>query len=88
MRTYTITEYDMEDYDNFRDNITIEETITLLRHINRGYIGDYCFTGDEYDFDRFKLHIALDNAIQALIEIQDKQKEETEKQRNGKQGRK
>lgn len=66
MRTYTVTEYEMEDYDNFRNNLTIEETINLLKYINRGYIGDYNFTGSEDDFDRYKLHAALYNAIEIL----------------------
>ena len=66
MRTYTVTEYEMEDYNNFRNNLTIEETINLLKYINRGYIGDYNFTGSEDDFDRYKLHAALYNAIEIL----------------------
>lgn len=66
MRTYTITEYDMEDYENYRNNLTIEETINTLEHIRRGWIDDYNYTGTEDDFERYKLHAALNNAIKIL----------------------
>lgn len=66
MRTYTATEYAREDYENYRNNITIEETIHLLEHISDDWIYDYSFTGTEDDFERYKLHAALYNAIEIL----------------------
>lgn len=66
MRTYTVTEYDEEDYENYRNNLTIEETINTLERIRRGWIADYNFTGTEDDFERYKLHAALYNAIEIL----------------------
>ena len=68
MRTYTITEYEMQDYDNYRENITVDEIINNLKHINRGYIGDYDFTGEERDFELYKLHISISKAIELLRE--------------------
>lgn len=69
MRTYTVTEYDKEDYENYRNNITIQDTINTLEHISRGWIGDYGFTGTEDDFERYKLHAALYNAIEILEKV-------------------
>lgn len=69
MRTYTVTEYDKQDYDDYENNITLTEIINNLKHIKRGYVGDYCFTGDEDDFERFKMHVSLYKAIKMLIEM-------------------
>lgn len=69
MRTYTVTEYDMEDYDNYRNNLTTQDVINTLKRINRGYIGDYNYSGTEDDFDRFTLHEALYKAIEILEKV-------------------
>ena len=69
MKTYTVTKYDMQDYDDYENNITSEEIIKNLKHIKRGYVGDYNYTGDEDDFERFKMHVSLYKAIKMLIEI-------------------
>lgn len=66
MRKYTATEYEQQDYDDYRNNITIDEVISNLKHINRGYIGDYDFTGEEDDFERYKLHTSIYKAIELL----------------------
>ena len=66
MRTYTITEYDREDYDAVRENMTNDEAICLLERIDRGWIPDYNFTGTEDDFENYKLHQALYKAMNAL----------------------
>lgn len=71
MRTYTVTEYDKQDYDNYKNNITLTEIINNLKHIKRGYIDDYNFTGREDDFETFKLHASLDKAIKILIEMKE-----------------
>ena len=36
MKTYTITEYEMKDYDNFENNLTKKEIIDGLKSIARG----------------------------------------------------
>lgn len=69
MRTYTVTEYDRQDYDDYENNITLTEIINNLKYIKRGYIADYNFTGEEDDFERFKLHASLYKAIKILIEM-------------------
>lgn len=76
MRTYTITKYDQEDYDDYENNITMTEIINNLKYINRGYIGDYNFTGDEDDFERFKMHTSLYKAIKILTEINENNSKE------------
>ena len=66
MRKYTVTEYEQQDYDDYRNNITVDEVISNLKHINRGYIGDYDFTGEADDFERYKLHASIYKAIELL----------------------
>lgn len=66
MRKYEVIEYEREDYDDYENNFTLEELIDNLKHINRGYIGDYSYTGDADDFNRFKLHMSLYKAIELL----------------------
>lgn len=66
MRQYTVTEYEKEDYNKAREEMTNEEAIDLLRMIERGWIPDYNFSGSEDDFDNYKLHVALYKAIDLL----------------------
>ena len=68
MREYVVKEYDMQDYDDFRDNLTGDKAIELLERISRGYLPDYDFTGSEDDFDHYCLHMAIRRAIDALQE--------------------
>lgn len=69
MRTYTVTEYDRQDYDDFENNITIDQVIAILDDIDNDWIGDYDYTGEERDFQLFQLHVALREAIKLLAEI-------------------
>ena len=66
MRTHTVTEYDKRYYDYYENNITLTEIIDNLEAIDSGYIGRCEFTGEEDDFERFKLHISLHKAIGML----------------------
>ena len=66
MKEYTIRTYDMEDYEDARDNMTPNDIADYLVYINRGYVPDYNFTGDEGDFERYKLHIAISKAIEII----------------------
>lgn len=66
MKSYTVTEYEMEDYKEVRNNMTNNEAIKLLEIIERGWIPDYSFSGTEDDFDNYKLHVALYKAMDAL----------------------
>lgn len=65
----TICIYDMEDYDNARDTMTLEDIVEYLAHIQRGYVGSYSFSGDEDDFERYKLQIAMSKAIEIIREL-------------------
>lgn len=71
MRQYTVTEYEQEDYEDFKRNLTSEQAIALLERISRGYLPDYNFTGTEDDFDDYCLHQAIYKAIGALEERSD-----------------
>lgn len=66
MKTYTITEYEKEDYDNFQDSLTKKEIINGLNNIARGWLPDYNFTGTEDDFYIFKDHAIINKAIELL----------------------
>ena len=65
MKIYTVKsstmviEYEMDDYDAARDNMSDSKAIDLLKRIDRGYIPDYNFTGKEDDFEYYKLHMAI-----------------------------
>ena len=53
MRTYTVTEYDKEDYDAQSKEIsemTNDELAQEIRNIARGWLPDYNYTGAENDF--------------------------------------
>ena len=69
MKTYTITKYEMSDYDEYEENITIDEIVNKLEYAKRGYIGDYNYTGDEWDCELFKIHAAISKAVKLLKEI-------------------
>ncbi len=66
MKTYTVTEYEMEDYKNFREGMTNEEAVELLNRIERGWIPDYNFDGTEGDYENYQLHQAIYKGIEAL----------------------
>ena len=66
MIQYTVTEYDMEDYEMFRATLTDEAAADLLDQISRGWIGRYIIDGTERDFDLFTLHVALARGAEAL----------------------
>lgn len=68
MRQYTVTEYEVKDYQDFKNNLTDEHTIALLKRISRGWIPDCNFSGTEQDFQNYCLHLAIDRAIDALTE--------------------
>lgn len=67
MRTYTVNEYDQEDYSRAREEMTDHEAVRILEKIDRGFLPGYDFTGEPVDFENYKLHAALDRAIRALI---------------------
>lgn len=69
MRTYTVTEYNQQDYDDYENNVILIEIIDNLKYIKRGYIPDYNLTGEEDDFERFKLHVSIYKAIKILKEM-------------------
>ena len=71
MRQYIVTEYEQEDYEDFKRNLTNEQVVELLKRISRGYLPDYNFAGTEEDFDNYCLHKAIDKAIEALEERND-----------------
>lgn len=66
MRQYTVTEYEMEDYDNFKENLTTEDVVNGLNYIARGYIPDYNFTGSESDFEAYKNQMIMRKAIELI----------------------
>lgn len=66
MRKYEVTEYDMNDYNDFENNLTPQRAIEILEYIDRGYLPDYNFTGTENDFEYHSLHCAMRMAMEYL----------------------
>lgn len=71
MRTYTITEYEEEDYEH-AENMSIYDVIERLRHIKRGWLPDYSYDhdGTEDDYERFANQMAMNKAIELLGEYE------------------
>lgn len=69
MTEYTIRKYDMTDYEIAKDTMTLQDIAKYLENIKRGYVGDYNFTGDEDDFERYKLKLALSKATEIIKKI-------------------
>ena len=67
MRTYTVTEYEEEDYERAR-NMGISDVIERLRFIQRGWLPDYDYNGTEDDYERFANQMAMNRAIELLGE--------------------
>lgn len=69
MITYTITEYEQEDFDRVERNMTTEEAISILESLPRGY---FPYTkpswgkATERDFENYKICCAIDIAIEQL----------------------
>ena len=66
MREYIVKEYDTEDYEEFKRNLTNEEAVDLLERISDGWLPSYSFSGEERDFDVYTLHMAIYKAIEVL----------------------
>lgn len=71
MRTYTITEYEEEDYEN-AENMSIHDVIERLRQIKRGWLPDYSYShdGTEDEYERFANQMAMKRAIELLGEYE------------------
>ncbi len=67
MRTYTVNEYDQEDYSRVKEEMTDHEAARILEKIERGFLPGYDFTGEPRDFENYRLHVAVCKAIKALI---------------------
>ena len=61
-----IRNYDMADYENVRNSMTPDDIVNYLEYIKRGYIPDYNFTGNEDDYEKYKLHMAINKAIEII----------------------
>lgn len=72
MRNHTLVTYDKTDYDNVRKNMSRQEIIDLLNEIGDKRLPSYSLNGDAVDFDVYKLHIALDKAIEVLEKTEGK----------------
>ena len=57
--------YTLSDYNDSKE-MSIEEIINNLLYIKRGYIGNYNFTGDDIDFERYTMHMTINNTVDLL----------------------
>ena len=74
MRIETNCYYDEEDFENYRNEMNIEECLDKLDYIKERYF-DYSYPGiegtNEYNFDNFKYVCALRYAIDKLKELEE-----------------
>lgn len=73
MKQYVVTEYEVSDFDEARDNMTRQEAISILESLPRGYFSyRHPSYGSEdvndYDYEKYKICCALDMAIEALLD--------------------
>lgn len=61
-----MAQYTMNDYDRAEEDMTDEDEILLIEYIKRGHLPDYNFTGNEEDYENYKLHIVLKRAINRI----------------------
>lgn len=66
MKTYTVTEYEMDDYNAVKNSMSDKEAIALLNSIKRDRIPTYYYNGEEDDFENFKLHVAIQQGVNAI----------------------
>ena len=71
MRTYTITEYEEEDYE-YAKNMDIHDVIERLKQIKRGWLPDYSCNhdGTEDNYEKFANQMAMSRAIELLGEYE------------------
>ena len=62
----TITEYEMTDYDAFRESLTADDVVKALPTIARGWLPDYNYIGTEDDFEAFKNQMIMRKAVEII----------------------
>ena len=71
MRTYTVTEYEQEDFDAVNEEMTAEKAISILERLPHGWF-PYTLpewgNAKEYDYDNYKICCAIWFAIDRLKE--------------------
>lgn len=73
MKKYTVVEYEQEDFDAVRDNMTTEKAIEILEGLIDGWFpyrlpkwGTKC---NERDYDNYKICCAIWYAVEKLQEV-------------------
>ena len=69
MREYVVREYDEEDYHKAATTMTNDEVIDLLYQIDMGRLPPFNFSGREDDYESYRLHVAMQKAINKLKEV-------------------
>ena len=73
MKKYTVIEYDQEDFDAVRDNMTTERAIEILDGLPRGWF-PYNLPGwgapcGERSYDNYKICCAIWHAVEKMREV-------------------
>ena len=61
--TYTVKEYEFEDYNTVKNSLSKKELCEILRYIKNTYVPDSHLTGTEEDFENHRLQMAMYKAI-------------------------
>ena len=76
MKTYTVVEYEQEDFDRVKSDMKIERAVELLESLPRGWFpySMPCWSGKvtSSDLENYEICCALDKAIERLKECQEK----------------
>ena len=68
-KKYEISDYNAQE--EIVEEMSKKELADYIRGIARGWIPDYNFTGDESDFENYKLHMIMERAA-TIIEKETK----------------
>jgi len=72
MKTYTVTEYEQEDFEKVKAEMTAEKAVEILEGLPRGWF-PYSLPAwnnnvGDYDYQNYEICCAIEKAIEALKE--------------------
>lgn len=74
MKTRTVVEYEQEDFDSVKNNMTTEEAAEILESLPRGWfpyrLPEWGGEVGTSDYENYRVCCAIDVALQALKEAQ------------------
>lgn len=76
MKTRTVVEYEQEDFDSVKNNMTTEQATEILKSLPRGWfpyrLPEWGSEVGTSDYENYSVCCAIDVALQALKEVQNR----------------